>query len=405
MGATCSRAGDHIAEEVSSADIPDPEIYEFLKRSIQETQPGSLPNQHHLLFKQQQLQQRNGKAKSRAKVPSETSVDGSFGEKFSTRLLLRRYSVKAAEEGFSGTHIFAVRSTGSDRTAGAFCQEQCPQEVHTDDPIESLAAQEDRVHQRKHLPPTTLLDEPRHPDPILSINHLFQPSTMSSPPKRKGTFLCSLCMHRLLTYSVQVNDWVVVSEEHSVFVADTRLTADECNHIVAVTEQVCKGQYAAYTYAKQTLGCREFPSLAIAVQDAVHTITHAIMEFSDQRADKARAEGAEDVRKPQLALDDREPHMVKYDVTRRERQKLDMHTDKSEWTFLISLSNGCGMDFTGGGKLSSILSSFDSNILEYQSEPQEHFSNAWIPQCTCNEDMLSYFLESYVTAAREFLLV
>jgi hypothetical protein len=51
----------------------------------------------------------------------------------------------------------------------------------------------------------------------------------------------------------------------------------------------------------------------------------------------------------QLQLDDREPHIVKYDVTRKERQKLDMHTDKSEWTFLIALSNGCGVDYEGGG--------------------------------------------------------
>jgi hypothetical protein len=26
-----------------------------------------------------------------------------------------------------------------------------------------------------------------------------------------------------------------------------------------------------------------------------------------------------------------------------------MHTDKSEWTFLIALSNGCGVDYEGGG--------------------------------------------------------
>jgi hypothetical protein len=50
-----------------------------------------------------------------------------------------------------------------------------------------------------------------------------------------------------------------------------------------------------------------------------------------------------------LQLDDREPHIVKYDVSKKERQKLDMHTDKSEWTFLIALSNGCGVDYEGGG--------------------------------------------------------
>jgi hypothetical protein len=110
-------------------------------------------------------------------------------------------------------------------------------------------------------------------------------------------------------------------------VADVGLDVAECDEIVAVTEQVCRGQYAAYTYAKQTLGCREFPILAAQCQAAVHTVTHAIVEFA------ANANG-------DLALDDREPHMVKYDVTKKERQKLDMHTDKSEWTFLIALSNG-----------------------------------------------------------------
>jgi hypothetical protein len=51
----------------------------------------------------------------------------------------------------------------------------------------------------------------------------------------------------------------------------------------------------------------------------------------------------------QLVLDDREPHLVKYDTSKKERQKLDMHTDKSEWTFLIALSDGDGVDYEGGG--------------------------------------------------------
>lgn len=163
-----------------------------------------------------------------------------------------------------------------------------------------------------------------------------------------------------------------------------------------MTEQVCKGQYAAYTYAKQTLGCREFPTLAIAVQDAVHTITHAIMEFSDKRAEKARAKG-DDVVKPQLALDDREPHMVKYDVTRRERQKLDMHTDKSEWTFLISLSNGCGMDYTGGGKCCYR----QNGVLIRAGFSQVLSLNAWMLLFMFSEDTHSFFLESSVTAVKE----
>ena len=140
---------------------------------------------------------------------------------------------------------------------------------------------------------------------------------------------------RFLYYHTVV-DWVTISAEHKIYVADVGLTMEECNRMVMVTEQQCRGQYAAYTYAKQTLGCREFPLLACAVQDAVHTAVAAILEHCGDAGMR-------------LALDDREPHMVKYDVTKKERQKLDMHTDKSEWTFLIAISNGAGLDYMGGG--------------------------------------------------------
>lgn len=111
------------------------------------------------------------------------------------------------------------------------------------------------------------------------------------------------------------------------------MSAQECDDIIAVTEHVCRGQYAAYTYAKQTLGCREFPDLAKACQPAVHTMAYEIMQRKSKK----------------LVLDDREPHIVKYDITKKERQKLDKHTDKSTWTFIISLSNSAGVDYEGGG--------------------------------------------------------
>lgn len=116
---------------------------------------------------------------------------------------------------------------------------------------------------------------------------------------------------------------------------DSGLTPSECNELVALTEQVCRGQYAAYTYAKQTLGCRDFQVLAQACFPAVHRVVHAIQNSLSPKLP--------------LKLDEREPHIVKYDVSKKERQKLDMHTDKSEWTFLISLSDGCGLDYEGGG--------------------------------------------------------
>jgi hypothetical protein len=137
-----------------------------------------------------------------------------------------------------------------------------------------------------------------------------------------------------LIFLITVVDWVTVSEEHSIYIADVGLTPPQCDHIVSTTEQVCRGQYAAYTYAKQTLGCREYPVLAHTSFLPVHAVVHAISK---------KLEGE------RLQLDDREPHIVKYDVTKKERQKLDIHTDKSEWTFLMALSNGCGVDYEGGG--------------------------------------------------------
>lgn len=181
-----------------------------------------------------------------------------------------------------------------------------------------------------------------------------------------------------------------MSEEHCIYLADLGLSKRECHELIALSEQSCKGQYAAYTYAKQTLGCREYPALAQACQPAVHLVTHAILQkvaeiasasgsllqpqarntqqsHSSNREDtvvlKDKCDSFEPGNSPciqshdspqipltqNLVLDDREPHMVKYDVSKKERQKLDMHTDKSEWTFLIALSNGSGLDYEGGG--------------------------------------------------------
>jgi hypothetical protein len=215
-----------------------------------------------------------------------------------------------------------------------------------------------------------------------------------------------------------VLDWVTVSEEHHIYVIDVGMTPDQCDELVTTTEQACKGQYAAYTYAKQTLGCREYPTLAYASFDPVHstvcsitnkfkknnnnnspstadgvtisaadavdptndsneddtdsttvaTTTTTTTTAANQSSDTVDRVSNDGVSKSNtsntatttatsdetdtdilLQLDDREPHIVKYDVTKKERQKLDMHTDKSEWTFLIALSNGCGVDYDGGG--------------------------------------------------------
>jgi len=212
-------------------------------------------------------------------------------------------------------------------------------------------------------------------DPAASGAMIFEPSLVALKPKR------------------DVVSWTQVSKEHSIYVVDLGLTEDECNSVVTTTEQVCQGRYAAYTYAKQTLGCREYPLLARAAYGPVHSMVGAILKkfggkgpakpiAKSATAKTANANAKRTTAKPSqtaaaatsgssnsgsggdagpckpsfryvktfhLQLDDREPHIVKYDVTKKERQKLDMHTDKSEWTFLIALSNGCGVDYEGGG--------------------------------------------------------
>lgn len=251
---------------------------------------------------------------------------------YPTQLVTRRRPVESStEEGFSGTHIYAIRFPSKDKVkaalAGIVDQEQAPSSAMSLNNTKTTNRKKSNVQ----LDTTTT-------DATTTANtkeDIF-PSFTSLPLKQDGVSVDRIFSSSVMLEppAMQAQDWVTVNEEHEIYVVDTGMTAEQCDHIVGVTEQVCRGQYAAYTYAKQTLGCREFPALAHLCQPAVHTITHAILDFSGDK---------------NLALDDREPHMVKYDVTKRERQKLDMHTDKSEWTFLISLSNGCGVDYEGGG--------------------------------------------------------
>ena len=202
-------------------------------------------------------------------------------------------------------------------------------------------------------------------------------------------------MFRRLSNFAAVLSWTTVSKKHSIYVVDVGLTPASCDALVTTTEQACKGHYAAYTYAKQTLGCRDYPLLAKESLGPVHSMVGAIMAKFEEKVqpepnattntksiptsasasvassggDDATVSEKEDFEDASetlqepispspsppkqfqkiLQLDDREPHIVKYDVTKKERQKLDMHTDKSEWTFLIALSNGCGLDYDGGG--------------------------------------------------------
>eukprot|EP00533_Pseudo-nitzschia_delicatissima_P010169 CAMPEP_0116100214 /NCGR_PEP_ID=MMETSP0327-20121206/12175_1 /TAXON_ID=44447 /ORGANISM="Pseudo-nitzschia delicatissima, Strain B596" /LENGTH=565 /DNA_ID=CAMNT_0003592129 /DNA_START=373 /DNA_END=2071 /DNA_ORIENTATION=+ len=224
------------------------------------------------------------------------------------------------------THIYAVRyseNDGSGSVGIAEIQRETSRSIH-------------RNETRTESPPYPAMDINNSQQEDASCG-IYSTANMALPPKR------------------DVVGWTTVSEKHDIYVVDLGLTSKSCNDIVTTTEQACRGRYAAYTYAKQTLGCREYPFLAQAALGPVHSMVGAIL----QRFDGMGPDAKEKAKKNQailkecyqqaLQLDDREPHIVKYDTSKKERQKLDMHTDKSEWTFLIALSNGCGLDYDGGG--------------------------------------------------------
>lgn len=148
------------------------------------------------------------------------------------------------------------------------------------------------------------------------------------------TFLCKV-------------DVVQLDKDHQIFICNLGLTNEQCDSIVTSAEKCAarKGRYNAYTYAKQTLGCRDNDDLAVecivpthAACQAIFSVVHPkFMEMSTSKPANHR-----------ITLDHREPHIVKYDTAEEQNQSLEMHTDKSDWTFLIALSE-YGKDYEGGG--------------------------------------------------------
>jgi len=154
-----------------------------------------------------------------------------------------------------------------------------------------------------------------------------------------------------------VDDVICLDQENHVYVCDIGLSATQCDFIVDTTERCSRGNYSAYTYAKQTLGCRDHDELAVLCEWPVMRAYASIMTHLEKRYAKSHRDGVSTAR--QLVLDEREPHVVKYDTSKKERQKLDTHTDKSEWTFIIALCDGNGKDYDGGG---TYLESIDATI-------------------------------------------
>ncbi|KAL7492640.1 hypothetical protein ACHAWT_002569 [Skeletonema menzelii] len=175
-----------------------------------------------------------------------------------------------------------------------------------------------------------------------------------------------------------INDILTIDSSQGIYICETGLTAVKCQEIINAAECLArhKGAWSAYTYAKQTLGCKEYDDLAEACEEPVMTACATVrdrLEYmwavtggtDESGSSKEKEPDTQDVKdepeggnieeepvmepKKELVLDTREPHVVKYDISRSERRKLDMHTDRSVWTFIIALSEGRGQDFAGGG--------------------------------------------------------
>ena len=242
---------------------------------------------------------------------------------------------------------------------------------------------------------------------------------------------------------------ICINSTLGIYVIETNMSSIDCASIINTADAYARsrvgGLWSSYTYAKQTLGCRENDRLAYIcakpVLTACATIRHHLRKEIDDETDNDNEEDENDngvggaisstslptttvmdsvcqsncndglnattttttttstadpiifdvkdetggdsssqmqpqqqqqqvdtnreKKEKELVLDIREPHVVKYDTINTERRKLDMHTDKSEWTFIIALSQGGGNDYCGGG---TYFQALDSTIHLRQSQ-------------------------------------
>jgi hypothetical protein len=232
MGTTCSKCN---AVETSEAtltavrpDAPDPAMYTLMRRSVELSDPyatmtaansggggggnhssntGSNNNsnnnnaslvagQAHLLYKQQ----------TKLVVPIPRKDSGQPVPFCPTRIIVRRHSLRSYEEGFSGTHIYAIRYpadqplelTGHWSATSGVGQEQAPRKHyhssssstrnnkhHTNNNVESQSAAAAAAART-----VTLLEPPKAFVEIKgkeeNVDRLFHPATLSIPPKHTG---------------------------------------------------------------------------------------------------------------------------------------------------------------------------------------------------------------------------
>ena len=131
---------------------------------------------------------------------------------------------------------------------------------------------------------------------------------------------------------MKVNEIVCINKSLGIYASESGLSALDCNNIINISEYCAtsRGGWSSYTYAKQALICRENDLLSFVcarpVMLACATIRQHLMGKQLDNDDATNSNSSEKTKMQRLVLDAREPHVVKYDTSKMERKKLDMHT-------------------------------------------------------------------------------
>ena len=181
----------------------DPALFALQEQSIalynnhHKTLDHHYVGQAHLLYKKQQQRQ----ARQQSQQPQSTTSttlqlqlqhrqdSAAFDDKqqhrstmpYSSRLVVRRHALRPAEEGLSGTHIYAVRwPLQAPLLLGRpAAQEQSPYITTT------------TTHSNNHYSNTPFQPTPV-PDPA-AVDALFHPKTLAVTPQEEGMCCCCLC--------------------------------------------------------------------------------------------------------------------------------------------------------------------------------------------------------------------
>jgi hypothetical protein len=216
MGVSCSKTSDRTVPPSPAAPpdgLLDPFMHQLEQRSI-EYVTGERPSQqgqNHLLHKHQRVRSSNSGSASSAhsgtdnKQPLEQQP-----LHHPTRLVVRRRTVRACEEGMSGTHIYAVRYPADQPLKRELLPPQQASEQAPPRPLTRSEARPRRTPFGTHDSSSYLVQQPQAPPPskVLAaknsldadkgdnhdkketptptLDHLFARETMLAPPKQKS---------------------------------------------------------------------------------------------------------------------------------------------------------------------------------------------------------------------------